>query len=138
MWYVGTNATVDNDDVDNVSLRFRIAEERLPDGTEPGDVQVMQFGDDEWTPMVTTYENGVYNASADRLQSFAVVVPQSGDVAVVDAEVQADWVRQGGTTTARATFENTGDTNVTETVTVAIDGDTVATREVELPRVKRT
>ncbi|MFO7926355.1 MAG: hypothetical protein ACQET5_11870 [Halobacteriota archaeon] len=133
MWYVEMNATVDDDDVDNVSFRLRLAEDRLPDETEPDDVQVLQFDGDGWTPVPTTYENGVHNASTDGFQSFAIAVPDAGGVTVVDAEVPTDRVRQGETTTARATLENTAGTNVTETVTVAIDGDAVATQEVELP-----
>lgn len=55
-----------------------------------------------------------------------------GPIAVVEATVPTDWVAEGYNASVRATVVNTANRTANRTLTVTVDGQTVATRPVTL------
>jgi hypothetical protein len=132
--YVRVDSTLDGADTDAVTLRFDVDRETLPDGLGSEDVAVMRYADGGWTTEDVTHavEGSSHTATVPNAAPVAVVALEPGSVDIVESGVPADWVRVGYETTLRATVENPGDRSANRTLTVTMDGDQLAEREVSL------
>jgi len=116
------------------TLQFTIDEGAIPRGLDHEDVTVMQYTDGEWTTANVTHEieGGTHTATLPHAAPVAVVALEPGRVDVVEGAVPVDRVRAGYETTLRATVDNPGDRQATRNLTVTVDGEPVAEREVAL------
>ncbi|WP_144924251.1 PGF-CTERM sorting domain-containing protein [Halorubrum salsamenti] len=140
--YVNITSTLDATDTGAATLEFAVNDEALPDRLGPEDVAVMRYADGEWTTTDVTHETTEdgHRVTLPHAAPVAVVALGSGNsvalesssIEVVDAELLADQVRAGYETTLRATVRNTGDAPANRTLTVTIDDESVAEREVAL------
>ena len=132
--YVSLNSTLDESETSGVTLQFSVDETSIPAGLGPEDVTVMRYADDGWTTANVTLERAAdgQTATLPRASPVAVVALEPGSVEVVETVGPADRVRPGYETRLRVTVENTGDRRANRTLTVAMDGEPVAEREVTL------
>lgn len=120
--------------VSNGTLTVEVPPERLPSGVGPDDVEVLRYDGGEWTTTGTDAgdREATYVADVRGFSSFAVALPDRRPLSVTDAALQADWVRTGHEVTASAVVSNPVDRPASERLTVALDGEPVATRNVTL------
>ena len=124
-------------DIERATLTLEVDSDALPSDVTPEDVQVLRYHDGEWTSAETSTDGTAGDAATvtavtPGFSTFAVALPERRPLQVTDAEVPADQVRAGHEPTARATVANPGERRATEAVSVSVDGETVATREVTL------
>jgi len=80
----------------------------------------------------TTLRGDTHTVTLSYATPVAVVALEPGRVEVVESVVPADQVRVGHETALRATVENPGDRPTTRNLTVSMNGESVAEREVAL------
>jgi len=134
MGYVTTNTTLEAADTTGVALQFTVDQAAIPDGLGQEDVAVLRYADGEWTMQNVTHdvEENTHTATLPSDSPVAVVALKPGSVEIVDTSGPADQVRSGYGTTLRVTVENPGDRLANRTLTVAVNGESVAEREVGL------
>ena len=132
--YVTTGTSLEPGATSAVTLRFTVDPEAIPDGLGPEDVAVLRYADGEWTAANVTHEvdGDTHAATLPRASPVAVVALEPGSVEIVETLGPADQVRAGYETTLRVTVENPGDRPANRTLTVAVNGESVAERPVTL------
>ncbi|MFO8115954.1 MAG: CARDB domain-containing protein, partial [Halorubrum sp.] len=132
--YVEIGSTLDAADTSAATLRFDVDSDALPEGLRQEDVAVMRYVDGEWTTAGVTHtvDGDAHTATMPNAAPVAVVALEPGSVDIVDSDVPADQVRVGYETTLRATVENPGDRPANRTLTVTMDGEQLAERDVSL------
>jgi PGF-pre-PGF domain-containing protein/PGF-CTERM protein len=138
--YVDIDHDIDNADVENVDIEFRLSKDRLGPDEEPDDVALYRAEDEageiEWNELDTeqtgeTETHYVFEAESPGLSNFVVGVKQAqfriADAAVSVAEVQ---VREETQVVAQVT--NTGGADGTFVVELVRDDETVASRSLTI------
>jgi len=140
--YVTTDTSLEPGDTSAVTLRFTVDPGAIPDGLGPEDVAVLRYADGEWTTANVTrdVDGDTHAATLPQASPVAVVALEPGGVEIVETLGPADQVRPGYETTLRVVVENpgdrpanrTGDRPANRTLTVAVNGESVAERAVTL------
>jgi len=138
--YVEFGSTLDAANTSGATLRFAVDEEAIPDGLGPEDVGVLRYVDGEWTTADVTHDvdGDTHTVTLPEAAPVAVVALEPGRVDVVDGAVPADRVRISYETTVRVTVGNPGDRRATRNLTVSMNGEPLAEREVTLERRENT
>ena len=113
MQYFTANVSgVDPDEIDNATIRFRVAPADLPNGTEPADVALHRYHNASWSTLPTEHLNGsAYAATTPGFSAFAI---GSTNATAAESETTTNE-----TTTSNATTSTAGSQNGTSTVTNA-------------------
>lgn len=116
------------------TLQFTIDEGELPAGQRIENVAVLRYVDGEWTMTNVTHnvDGETHSVTLPHAMPVAVVALDPGRVDIVESVVPADLVRVGYNTTMQATVENPGDRPASRNLTVSVNGNPVAEREVSL------
>jgi PGF-CTERM protein len=132
--YIEFDSTLGADGTSAATLQFDIDEEAIPGGVGPENVAVLRYADGEWTTENVGHdvEGDTHTVTLPHATPVAVVALEPGRVEVVESAVPADQVRVGYETTLRTTVENPGDRPATRNLTVSMNGESVAEREVAL------
>lgn len=121
-------------DVERATLTVDVEPAALPSDVDPGDVEVLRYHDGEWSSTETSTDADATTVTAETpgFSTFAVAVPEAEPLTVTDTAVPADLVQAGHEPTVRATVENPGERRATDSLSVAVDDETVETRQVTL------
>jgi len=113
MQYFTANVSgVDPDEIDNATIRFRVAPADLPNGTEPADVALHRYHNASWSTLPTEHLNGsAYAATTPGFSAFAI---GSTNATAAESETTTNE-----TITSNATTSTAGSQNGTSTVTNA-------------------
>ena len=132
--HIEFDSTLDADGTSAATLQFDIDEETIPGGLGPENVAVLRYADGAWTTENVGHdvEGDTHTVTLSYATPVAVVALEPGRVEVVESVVPADQVRVGHETALRATVENPGDRPTTRNLTVSMNGESVAEREVAL------
>jgi len=132
--YVGFNSSRGAAETSAATLQFTVDEGAIPRELDQEDVAVVRYVDGEWTTANVTHESegATHNATLPHATPVAVVALEPGRVDVVEGAVPVDRIRAGYETTLRATVENPGDRRVTRNLTVTMDEEPLAERQVSL------
>ena len=132
--YVTTDTSLEPGDTNAVTLRFTVDPGAIPEGLDPDDVAVLRYADGEWTTANVTHgvTDDTHAATLPSASPVAVVALEPGGVEIVETLGPADQVRPGYETTLRVVVQNPGDRTANRTLTVAVNGASVAEREVTL------
>jgi len=130
--YMEFNSSLGGADTGTATLQFDVDEEAIPHGLGQENVSVLRYADGEWTMANVTHdiEDDTHTVALPRAMPVAVVALEPGRVEIVETAGPADRVRVGYETTLRATVVNPGDRPATRNLTVSMNGEPVAEREV--------
>jgi PGF-CTERM protein len=132
--YIEFGSSLGATETSAATLQMTVDEGAIPRGLDQEDVAVMRYVDGEWTTANVTHEvaGATHTATLPHATPVAVVALEPGRVDVVAGTVPVDRVRAGYGTTLRATVANPGDRRATRNLTVTMDGETLAQRQVSL------
>ena len=126
---------VTNDDIDSVTIGFQLPDSALPEGATSGDVRVYRADNGTYSVVETTaHGEGVYTATID---GFSIVtigadMRTPASLEVTNTDLSSETVKPGESVTLTAVVENTGELAGNRTLSIQVDGETIATRQITL------
>ena len=129
--------SITNEEVDDVSYTFRVSKAHLREtGTDPEDVALFRYADDEWTELPTdvvgeTETHYILTSDSPGMSEFAVGAKRP-DFDTFWAKVDAGSVDAGDTVTVRGRVTNDGGADGVYDAMLVVDGRTVATRSITI------
>jgi PGF-pre-PGF domain-containing protein len=128
--YVHVDHSIENDDVEDVTVRFRIHEDRLDPGERPDDVALYRHEDGTWNEVPTeqvdrTDDHYVFEAESPGLSNFVTGIKKP-KFEIADAQVSVTEVRVEEGTEVATRVTNVGGSDGTFVLKLYQDDERVA------------